>query len=91
MTAAAERGFHERADDRGGLVGRGCPRAQLSTLRSLCSRATRAVSTSAMAAARTPGSLLAAIAIPMPVPHTRTPRSNRPSLTPRATAEAKSG
>ena len=39
----------------------------------------------------TPGSLLAAIAIPTPVQHSRMPRSTLPSLTRRATSAAMSG
>jgi len=35
--------------------------------------------------------LFAVMAMPMPLPHTSTPRSNRTSLTARVTAAAKSG
>ena len=52
-----------------------------STLRSLCRRLSSAVTSSAQAAARTPGNLLAEIAMPMPVPQMRMPRSTSPLLT----------
>jgi glycogen operon protein len=42
-------------------------------------------------AARTPGTLFAAIDIPMPLPHTRIPRSAPPAATISPTANAKSG
>ena len=65
--------------------------ASASTFRSLCCREIRAVSTSPQTAARMPGTLFAAIAMPMPVPHTSTPRCTSPLVTARATAAAKSG
>ena len=48
-----------------------------STLRSLCSRDSRAAVMSPIAAALTPATLFAVMAMPMPLPHTRTPRSKR--------------
>ena len=42
-------------------------------------------------AARTPATLLAAMAIPLPLPHTQTPRSASPAATVRPTAAPKSG
>src|SRR4051794_16486983 len=57
----------------------------VSTLASLCSRVRRTSSSDCAGAARTPATLLAAIAIPMPVEHTRIPRSDRPAPTSRAT------
>ncbi len=42
-------------------------------------------------AARTPRTLFAAMDIPMPVPHTRTPSLARPAATASPTALAKSG
>ena len=58
----------------------------VSTFKSLCSRDSLAVSVSTIGADRTPSTLLAAIAIPTPVPQTRMPRSKRPPATPSATA-----
>ena len=55
------------------------------TLRSLCSRASAAPSTSPITAARMPGTLLAAIAMPTPLPQTRMPRSAWPAATASAT------
>ena len=49
-----------------------------STLAWLCRRARAAVVTSWTTAARTPGTLLAAMAMPMPVPQMQTPRSADP-------------
>ena len=62
-----------------------------TTLAWLWRRANAAVVTSWMTAARTPGILLAAMAIPMPVPQTQSPRSADPSATARPTAAPKSG
>src|SRR3970040_1629627 len=59
--------------------------ASASTLASLCSRLIRAVKTSPQRAARIPGTLLAAMAMPIPVPQTRTPRSTLPTVTASAT------
>ena len=53
-------------------------------LASLCSRDRRALSRSTTGAARTPSILLAAMAIPRPVPHARMPRSTSPAATARA-------
>ena len=55
------------------------------TFASLCSRARRAVSTSLADAARMPWTLLAAIAMPIPVPQIRMPESTFPSTTSRLT------
>src|SRR5258707_9841845 len=52
---------------------------KVATLASLCSRASRASSPDHSGAARTPAILFAAIAMPTPVPHIKTPRSARPS------------
>ena len=46
---------------------------RVSTLASLCSRALRAAASSTHRAARTPGTLLAAMAEPIPAPSTRMP------------------
>ncbi len=62
-----------------------------TTLAWLCRRARVAVVTSWTTAARTPGTLLAAMAMPMPVPQTHTPSSARPPATARPTAAPKSG
>ena len=51
----------------------------------------RAASRSCAVAARTPGTLLAAMAVPTPVPQMRTPRSARPSATALATRKETSG
>ena len=51
------------------------------TLASLCSRASRAEVTSCTTAARTPAILFAAMAMPIPVPHTQTPKSAPPDTT----------
>ena len=56
------------------------------TLASLCARDSRADSASVTTAALMPWTLFAAIDMPMPLPHTRMPRSKRPSTTPLATA-----
>ena len=56
-----------------------------NTLALLCRRESRASSESWQSAARTPGTRLAAILMPIPLPHTATPRSARPA----ATASAK--
>ena len=61
------------------------------TFASLCCRDSRAASTSETTAARTPATLLAAIDMPMPLPQTRIPRSQRPFATASATALARSG
>src|SRR5262245_31345650 len=61
------------------------PRA--STLESLCSRVKRAVSSLVTTAARTPATLLAAIASPIPLPPSTMPRSARPSATRSATGK----
>ena len=61
------------------------------TLASLCRRARRAVVTSWTSAALTPATLLAAMLMPMPVPHTQIPRSALPSATARPTAMPKRG
>lgn len=91
VAAAREGRVEEHAQDSGGAV-EGVSRAPSArTFRSLCSRDSRALVSSPMAAARMPGTLFAAIAMPIPLPQTSTPRANRPSLTPRATAVAKSG
>src|SRR5579864_6789125 len=62
-----------------------------STLRSLCIRLSFAASSVPMAMARMPATLLAAIAMPIPDPHTRMPRSKWPAATSWATLAAKSG
>ncbi|EAU64874.1 conserved hypothetical protein [Stigmatella aurantiaca DW4/3-1] len=66
-----------------------CPRQ--STLASLCARAMRASNSVEHRAARTPRCLLAAMLMPMPVPHTSTPSAYSPLATARATFNAKSG
>ena len=62
-----------------------------STFKSLWRRLISAVTSSWQVAARTPEILLAAIAMPTPVQHNRTPRSAVPSATRRATSAAMSG
>ena len=61
------------------------------TLASLWRRARPAVVTSWTSAARIPATLLAAMLMPIPVPHTQMPRSARPSATARPTASPNSG
>ena len=61
---------------------------RVMTFASLCSRHKAANSELMMLAARTPGTLSAAMAMPMPVPHTSTPRSAVPSATSWATGAA---
>ena len=61
------------------------------TFKSLWAFAILALSTSLQAAARTPLTLFAATAMPIPVPQSRTPQSASPSETARATSRAKSG
>src|SRR5581483_6840118 len=56
------------------------------TFASLCSRDSRAVKRSLQSAARTPGTLFAAICSPWPLPPRTMPRSARPSATLRPTA-----
>jgi hypothetical protein len=74
MTAAfkvlrAKPGAHDLRNLSGGVV-----RAPIaSTFASLCWRASRAVSSDQATAARTPGTLLAVIAMPVPEPQTSTP------------------
>jgi len=58
---------------------------------SLLLRARSAENVSWARAALTPGTLLALMAIPMPVPHMRMARSKRPAATCSATAKATSG
>ena len=60
-------------------------------LRLLWAFAMRALSTSLQAAARIPLTLFAAIAMPIPVPQSKTPHSAFPSETARATFSAISG
>src|SRR5271157_2850376 len=62
-----------------------------STLASLCSRDRPASNSVSTLAARMPGTLLAAIDIPIPVLHTRMPRSAPCAATSSPTARAKSG
>src|SRR5229473_1332601 len=62
-----------------------------TTLASLCSRANLADVTSWASAARTLGWRFAAIEMPMPVPHTRTPRQTLPAAMTSAMALPKSG
>ena len=62
-----------------------------TTLPSLCSRKRCANSGDWMTAARTPTTLSAVSAMPMPVPQMSTPRSASPAATQRATLSAKSG
>ena len=62
-----------------------------STLAWLCCLASVAVVTSCTTAARTPGTLFAAMEMPIPVPQTQTPNSAEPSVTARPTAAPKSG
>ncbi len=59
-----------------------------TTLPLLCWRKSSANGTDVMEEARTPATLSAATAIPMPVPHTRTPRSASPAETALATGAA---
>ena len=65
------------------------------TLASLCRRASTAVSSFQASAARTPGTLLAAIASPLPEPPMTTPRDVVPSCqsvaTPSAARRQKTG
>jgi len=61
------------------------------TLASLWARVMRASHSVRQSAARTPGILLAAIDMPMPVPQTRMPKRALPEATSRDTATAKSG
>src|SRR5208337_98084 len=63
----------------------------VSTLASLCSRDRSASNSVSTFAARMPGTLLAAIDMPIPVLHTRMPRSATFAATSSATARAKSG
>src|SRR5450432_657638 len=63
----------------------------VNTLALLCSRLIWASYSVLTLAARTPATLLAAMAMPIPLPHTRIPRSARASWTSWATARAKSG
>ena len=53
----------------------------VSTLASLCSRVSRTSSSIGAGAARTPATLLAAIAMPIPVEQTSIPRSASPAAT----------
>src|SRR5271157_1142458 len=62
-----------------------------STLASLCSRDRPASNSVSTLAARMPGTLLAAIDMPIPVLHTRIPRSAPCAATSSPTARAKSG
>src|ERR1017187_10038029 len=64
---------------------------RVSTLASLCSLVIFTSSWLCQGAARTPSTLLAAIAIPIPVEQTSMPRSLPPCATSRPTARAKSG
>ena len=57
-----------------------------TTLALLCWRARRAELTSCTTAARTPRTLLAAMAIPIPVPQQHIPKSASPRATARPTA-----
>ena len=57
----------------------------------LCWRARVAVVTSCTTAARMPGILLAAMAMPIPDPQVQTPSSASPAATARPTAAPKSG
>jgi len=61
------------------------------TFASLCSRISCAEKRSVATPARAPGTRLAAIEMPMPLPQTTTPRSARPEETARPTANPKSG
>src|SRR5205814_2332819 len=61
------------------------------TFASFHSRAPRAIHGSQASAARTPGTLLAAMAVPVPVQHITTPRSTSPWATAAPTAAPVSG
>ena len=52
------------------------------------SRAMRALNSSPTMAARIPGTLLAAMDMPIPVPHTSTPSRSEPAATSRASCSA---
>ena len=62
-----------------------------STLASLCSRPSRAVTGSAASTQRMPRTLFATIASPVPLPPSTIPRSNSPRATARATGAITSG
>ena len=62
-----------------------------STFASLWARAVAAISGDVTCAARTPGTLFAAIATPTPLPQRRSPESARPFATASPTANATSG
>ena len=66
-------------------------RRRFSRTSTICSRVLRAEEMSWQLAARTPGTLLAAMAEPMPAPSTTMPHRLEPSATSWATARAKSG
>ncbi len=74
------------------LTATGTKRAEtVMTFASLCARASLANSGSVTLAARTPSTLLAAIAMPIPVPHTSTPASASPAATYAADLEREVG
>ena len=62
-----------------------------TTLASLCSRASVAISTDQASAARTPGTLLAAICSPLPEPPITIPRLPGSSTTPSAASKQNAG
>ena len=65
--------------------------ARQRMLASLCRRASSAVAASWTSAARMPGTLLAAMEMPMPVEQMRTPSLAEPPTTSAATARAYTG
>ena len=67
------------------------PAPSVRTFASLCSRAFFAVARSNAMPARTPATLFAAMAEPMPAPSTTMPRPARPEATASAAARAKTG
>ncbi len=68
-----------------------CPAPRARRLASLCSRAFFASASVLHVAARTPGTLFAAIAEPIPAPSTTIPKSASPWATRSAAARAKTG
>ena len=83
------RGTRRRTPPRS--AGGSCFRLSVSTLASFHNRAPRAIHGSDACAARTPRTLFAAMAVPVPVQHISTPRSASPPATSSPTARAIDG